>query len=60
MSRIKSLFAGSAVLAGASLALLAGGIAKADPEPAPAPAVPDLSVIQQFLDPSKAPALLQP
>lgn len=65
MSRTTSLFAGSALLAGVSAALLTGGIASADPAPAPAPAIPDMSAVpgaamfQQFLDPAKAPQLLQ-
>ncbi|BBZ32243.1 hypothetical protein AWB99_22440 [Mycolicibacterium confluentis] len=51
----------SAIIAGGGLALLTGGIAKADPAaPAvPAPSVPGLSVVEQFVDPSKAPQLLQ-
>ncbi|OBF14485.1 hypothetical protein [Mycobacterium sp. ACS4331] len=61
MSGIRSVLSTSAIIAGGGLALLTGGIAKADPAaPAvPAPSVPGLSVVEQFVDPSKAPQLLQ-
>lgn len=60
MSRIKSLFAGSAIVVGSSAALLAGGIAKADPvPPMPSPIGPGINMVEQLIDPAKAPQLLQ-
>jgi hypothetical protein len=59
MSRTKSLFSATAIVMGASAALLTGGIAKADPVPAPSPIGPGLNMVQQLMDPSKAPQLLQ-
>ena len=60
MSRFRSLFSTAAVIVGSGAALLTGGIAKAEPAPpVPAPSVPGLSMIQQFMDPSKAPQMLQ-
>ena len=61
MSRIKSVLSTTAVLVGSGMALLTGGIAKAEPAPpaVPVPSVPGLSMIQQFIDPAKAPQLLQ-
>lgn len=61
MSRTKTLFAGSAMLAGVSAALLTGGIAKADtaPAPAPVPGLPGIGMFEQFLNPGMAPQLLQ-
>ena len=53
MSRIRSLFAGAAIVAGSSAALLTGGIANAEPAPPPpapaAPAVPGMDMLQQFV-----------
>lgn len=49
MSRIRSLFTGTAIVAGASAALLTGGIAKAEPAPAPPAPVPGMDMIQQFV-----------
>jgi hypothetical protein len=59
MSRTKSLFSATAIVMGASAALLTGGIAQADPAPAPSPAGPGLNMIQQLMDPAKAPQFLQ-
>ena len=59
MSRIRSVLSTTAILMGSSAALLTGGIAKADTAPAPAPAVPGLSMIQDLVNPAKAPQLLQ-
>jgi hypothetical protein len=59
MSRTKSLFSATAIVMGASAALLTGGIAKADPAPAPSPIGPGLNMFQQLMDPAKAPQLLQ-
>jgi hypothetical protein len=59
MSRIRSVFTATAILAGSSAALLTGGIAKADNAPPPAPAVPGLNMIQNLLNPANAPQLLQ-
>ena len=60
MSRIRSVFTTGAILVGSSVALLTGGIAKADPvvaPPVPAPAVPGMDMITQLA--GNAPQLLQ-
>ncbi|MDF2823636.1 MAG: hypothetical protein K0R68_1044 [Mycobacterium sp.] len=50
MSRIRKLFTGTAIVAGASVALLTAGSANAEPAPAPAPpAVPGMDMLQQFV-----------
>ncbi|CAJ1498169.1 hypothetical protein [[Mycobacterium] burgundiense] len=63
MSGIRSALSTTAIVVGAGAALLTGGIAKADPvapaPPVPAPNVPGLSMVEQFVDPAKAPQLLQ-
>lgn len=59
MSRTKSLFTATAIVVGSSAAMLTGGIAKADPAPAPSPAIPGINIMEQLIDPAKAPQLLQ-
>lgn len=59
MSRTKNLFTASAIVVGSSAALLTGGIAKADPAPAPNPIMPGINMMEQLIDPAKAPQLLQ-
>lgn len=59
MSRTKSLLTASAIVVGSSAAMLTGGIAKADPAPAPSPALPGINIMEQLIDPAKAPQLLQ-
>ena len=59
MSRIRSLCTTAAIVVGSSAALLTGGIAKADPAPAPVPAIPGLNMVEQLINPAIAPALLQ-
>lgn len=61
MSAIRSVLTTGAILVGSSLALLTGGIAKAEPAPIPAPVpeIPGLSMIQQIVNPATAPQLLQ-
>src|ERR1700712_2450607 len=59
MSRTKSLLTASAIVVGSSAAMLTGGIAKADPVPAPSPALPGINIMEQLIDPAKAPQLLQ-
>jgi hypothetical protein len=59
MSRTKSLLTATAIVVGSSAAMLTGGIAKADPVPAPSPAIPGLNIMEQLIDPAKAPQLLQ-
>lgn len=50
MSRIRKLFTGAAIVAGASAALLTAGSANAEPAPAPAPpAMPGMDMLQQFV-----------
>jgi hypothetical protein len=61
MSGIRSALSTTAIIAGGGLALLTGGIAKADPvaPPVPVPNVPGVNVVEQLMDPSMAPQLLQ-
>ncbi|MCV7229928.1 hypothetical protein [Mycolicibacterium komossense] len=59
MSRTKSLFSATAIVVGSSAAMLTGGIAKADPVPPPSPALPGINIMEQLIDPAKAPQLLQ-
>ena len=63
MSGIRSALTTTAIVVGAGAAMLTGGIAKADPAvpapPVPAPSVPGLSMVEQFVDPAKAPQMLQ-
>jgi hypothetical protein len=59
MSRTKNLFTASAIVVGSSAALLTGGIAKADPAPPPNPIMPGINMMEQLIDPAKAPQLLQ-
>ena len=58
MSRLRTALTTTAILAGSSAALLTGGIANAEPAPAPVvPQIPGLSVIQSL--PAVGPQLLQ-
>ncbi|CAN5358268.1 hypothetical protein BH09ACT7_BH09ACT7_48240 [soil metagenome] len=59
MSRTKNLFTASAIVVGSSAALLTGGIAKAEPAPPPNPIMPGINMMEQLIDPAKAPQLLQ-
>jgi hypothetical protein len=59
MSRTKSLLTATAIVVGSSAAMLTGGIAKADPVPAPSPVLPGINIMEQLIDPAKAPQLLQ-
>jgi hypothetical protein len=49
MSRIRKLFTGTAIVAGASAALLTAGAANAEPAPAPPAPVPGMDMIQQLV-----------
>ncbi|OBJ67818.1 hypothetical protein [Mycobacterium sp. 1274756.6] len=60
MSFTRSLLTATAVVAGSSAALLMGGIAKADTAPAPNPAVPGTTAVEQLAAvPAAAPQVLQ-
>jgi hypothetical protein len=62
MSSTRKLFATAAVLLGSSAAMLMGGIARAEPAPAPNPGlpVPGLNnLVTQLMNPATAPQLLQ-
>jgi hypothetical protein len=61
MTGIRSVLSTTAIIAGGGLALLTGGIAKADPAAPtiPMPNVPGMNVVEQLVDPAKAPQLLQ-
>ncbi len=59
MSRTKSLFSATAIVVGSSAALLTGGIAKAEPALPPSPTIPGINIMEQLMDPAKAPQLLQ-
>ena len=56
----KSVFSAGAILVGSGVALLTGGIAKAEPAlPVPSPNVPGIAVVEQLADPVKAAQTLQ-
>jgi hypothetical protein len=59
MSRTKNLFTASAIVVGSSAALLTGGVAHADPVPPPNPIMPGINMMEQLIDPAKAPQLIQ-
>lgn len=60
MSMTRSLLTSTAVLVGTSTAMLMGGIAKAEPAPAPSPVLPAISAIEQLANvPAIAPRILQ-